>query len=195
MTLAGERLSAFAGWLDASSAPRLSPCGHKRRAPRRGFLGLLKPVVHGNADMVRKGRYAELLPWDFAEPFDGDFAEHSLPLLISFDQCAGLNLPDDADLSLPAGQGRAFERLAHIIGKMEDAAKAHLSPWRAEDGWRDRLCIIVGLSCPDTPIADQIAAQVPPGVDLTAYAVLACPTFKFSRKERVAIGHRLPFIP
>lgn len=145
--------------------------------------------------MVRKGRYAELLPCDFAKPFDAEFDEHSLPLLISFDQCANLDLPDVADLSRPAGQGRAADRFLHVIGKMEDAAKAHLSPWRAEDGWGDRLCIIVALSCPDTPIADQIAAQVPPGVDLTAYTVLAVPIWRFSKKERVAIGHRLPFIP
>lgn len=37
-----------------------------------------------------------------------------------------------------------------------------------------------------------------PGEGATAgngYAVLAVPIWRFSKKEKVAIGHRLPFIP
>lgn len=144
--------------------------------------------------MVVVGRYAEILPWDFSTPPTSDFDPQALPLFISLRQADVLDLPPVADLSPPAGQGRAFDRLAHIVGKMADA-KLRLDPtWRWPDGWRDRLCAVVGLSSPDVPIADQIAAQGLSGINPDV-PLLAVPVFKFSAKERVTIGHRLPFLP
>jgi len=114
VTLAGERLATFARWLDASSASRLSPCAHKRRAPRRGFLGSRLSVVQRHDDMIAKGRFGELLPWDFAKPFDVEFGEQSLPLLFSFDQWDGATLAEAADLSafpsLPSRLGSPVQR-------------------------------------------------------------------------------------
>lgn len=144
--------------------------------------------------MVRKGRYAELLPWDFAKPFDVDFAEHSLPLLISFDQCADLTLPDDADLSRPAEQGRAADRLHQIIGKMEDATMVRQpAPWRDDGGWQARLCAIVGIPSPEMTPQQAVDDAGASGVDLNAFAVLCVPTWAMARKEVACL--RLPFLP
>jgi len=110
---------------------------------------------------------------------------------VSQSQADVLDPPPVADLSPPAGQGRAFERLSHIVGKMADA-KLSLEPtWRWPDGWRNRLCAVVGLSSPDSPIADQIAAQGLSGINADV-PLLAVPVFKFSAKERVTNGNRLP---
>jgi len=42
----------------------------------------------------------------------------------------------------------------------------------------------VGQSDPDTPIADYIAAQMPPDVDLTGVVVLAVPIWRFFKKGK-----------
>jgi len=44
-----------------------------------------------------------------------------------------LGLKLGADLSIPYGKGRAFDRLSRIFGKVEDASKTHMSPGQAED--------------------------------------------------------------
>lgn len=182
-------LSNLSGWLNTSSASYPSPIS--MREPKRNRFG--KPLPHP-VEMVERGRYAEILPWDFATPPTSDFDANALPLFCSLQQAAVLDLPPVAQLGPPSGQGRAFDRIWHMVGKMEDA-KLRLDPtWRWPDGWRDRLVAIVGLSSPDAPIADQIAAQGLSGINPDV-PLLAVPTFKFSAKERAAIGHRLPFLP
>ncbi len=188
-----EALSNLSAWLDKSSEAYPSPASMK--PPKRTYFG--KAIPHP-VEMVVVGRYAEILPWDFLASPTSDFDENALPLFISLEQAGPLNLPPVADLSPPAGQGRAFERLAHIVAKLEDA-KLGLARrdavWRGQDGWQDRQCAVFGLFSADTPVADQIAAQTPPGADLTGVPVLAVAVFKFTLKERVQIAHRLPFIP
>lgn len=188
-----EAFSNLSAWLDKSSQPFPSPASMK--PPTRTYFG--KSIAHP-VEMVVVGRYAEILPWDFSTLPTSDFDEHALPLFISLEQAAALNLPPVADLSPPAGQGRAFERLAHIVAKLEDAKLGlarREAVWRGQDGWQDRQCAILPLFSADTPVADQIATQMPPGVDLTGVPVVAVPVFKFTPKERVATAHRLPFIP
>jgi hypothetical protein len=186
-----QALSNLSGWLNSSSASYPSPCSAK--PPKRNFFN--QPVRSSQpVEMVEMGRYAEILPWDFSTPPTSDFDPQSLPLFCSLQQAAVLDLPPVAQLGPPSGQGRAFDRLWHMVGKMEDA-KLRLDPtWRWPDGWRDRLVAILGLSDPDAPIADQIAAQGLSGINPDV-PLLAVPTFKFSAKERAAIGHRLPFLP
>lgn len=194
MTLAGERLATFAQWLDASSASRLSPCAHKRRAPRRGFLGTRLPVVERPDDMIAKGRFAELLPHDFAKPFDGEFGEQSLPLLFSFDQWDGATLPEAADLSpFPPGQQRVADRVATILFNVETAAAPHLSPWQGRDGTGWAVMCLVGLDDLLQPVADAIRAAGADALDPTV-PVIAIPLWRgWSRKERAKVA--LPFIP
>lgn len=188
-------LSNLSAWLDKSSQAFPSPCSAK--PPKRNMFGGRVPSSQP-VEMVVVGRYAELMPWDTSTPPTSDFDEHALPLFISLEQAEALNLPPVADLSPPAGQGRASERLAHMVAKLEDA-KLGLARrdavWRGQDGWQDRQCAVFGLFSADTPVADQIAAQTPPGVDLTGVPVLAAAVFKFTLKERVQIAHRLPFLP
>ena len=145
--------------------------------------------------MVVVGRYAEILPWDFATLPTSDFDEHALPLFVSLEQAGPLNLEPVADLSPPAGQGRAFDRLTHIVGKMADA-KLRMDPaWRWPDGWRERLCAIVGIPSPDMTLAAAVDAAGASGVDLEAVAVLCVPTWHLTAKERAIVGRRLPFLP
>ncbi|MDM7956602.1 hypothetical protein [Blastomonas sp.] len=194
MTMAGQSLAWFARWLDASSASRLSPCAHKRRAPRRGLLGARMPVVERYDDILVKGRFAELLPHDFNEPFNGEFGEQSLPLLVSFEHCDGLTLPEAADLSpYPPGQPRVAERVASVRFNAETAAKPHLSPWLGKNGngW-PALCLI-GLGDPLQPVADAISAAGADDLD-PHVPVIAIPLWRgFSRKERANVA--LPFVP
>ncbi|WP_218042334.1 hypothetical protein [Sphingobium fuliginis] len=162
---------------------------------RRNFFG--QPIPHA-VEMVIVGRYAEIAPHDFSESPITDQHEHALIFHVSLEQAATLNLPSVMDTSEPSGQGRGFDRLAHIAGKLADA-KLGLArrdaTWRGLDGWQDRQCAIFALFSPDAPVADQIAAQTPPGVDLTGVPVLAVPVWQFTAKERAAIADMLPFIP
>lgn len=195
MTLAGERLATFARWLDASSASRLSPCAHKRRAPRRGFLGSRLPVVQRHDDMIAKGRFGELLPWDFAKPFDVEFGEQSLPLLFSFDQWDGATLAEAADLSaFPLGQQRVADRVATILFNVETAATPHLSRWQGKDGNGWPVMCLVGLDDPQQPVADAVRAadahNLAPDVP-----IIVVPLFGrgWTPKERAKVA--LPFVP
>lgn len=190
MTLAQERLAALSRWLDKSSASYPSPVS--ARPQRRNFFG--HPIPHP-IEMVIVGRYAELLPWDFATLPTSDFDPQSLPLFCSLQQAAVLNLPPVADLSPPSGQGRAADRLHHIVGKMEDTTMTRPSdaPWRADDGWRGRLCAIVGIPSSDMTLADAVDAAGASGVDLDALPLLVVPTWHLLAKERASL--RLPFIP
>lgn len=194
MTLAGERIAWLARWLDASSASRLSPCAHKRRAPRRGFLGMRKPVVQRPDDMILKGRFAELLPWDFAKPFDGDYGEQSLPLLFSVEHCDDVALPEAADLSpFPPGQQRVADRVASIRFNVETAATPHLSPWQGKDGNGWPVMCLVGLHDRLQPVADAVRAAGADGLDPDV-PIIAIPLWRgFTRKERAKVA--LPFIP
>ena len=190
MTPAQGRLKALAGWLDKSSQPFPSPCS--ARAPKHNFFN--QPIPHP-VEMVVVGRFAEILPWDFSTLPTTDFDPQALPLFCSHEDAEALNLAPVADLSPPAGQGRAADRLHQIVGKMEDAAMIRPADaaWRDDGGWRGRLCAIVPLSRPDVPIADQIAAFDLSGIDLDNFIILAVPTWHLTAKERASL--RLPFIP
>lgn len=189
--LAQQRLAALVAWLDKSSASYPSPCSSGRPVSRT-FFG--KPIPNP-VETVVVGRYAEILPWDFDTLPTSDFDPQALPLFVSQSQAEALNLPPVADLSPPSGQGRAFDRLAHMIAKMEDA-RLDLDPtWRSPDGWRDRPCALVGIPSPDMTLAAAVDAAGASGVDLDAFPLLVVPTWHLSAKERVAIGHRLPFLP
>jgi len=187
MTVASN-LANLSAWLDKSSQPFRTPCS--TRAPKRNFFN--QPIPYP-VEMVVIGRYAEILPWDFSTPPTSDFDAHALPLFVSHEQAAALNLPPVADLSPPNGQGRAFDRLTQIVGKMEDALMTLPAPWRAHGDWRDRLCAIVGIPSPDMPIADAVDAAGASGVDLDAFPLLAVPTWHLTAKERANL--RLPFLP
>lgn len=190
MTLAEQRLAELARWLDKSSASFPSPCSAK--PPRRTFFG--KPIPHP-VEMVVVGRYAEILPWDFDTLPTSDFDPQALPLFVSQSQTEALNLPPVADLSPPSGQGRAFDRLWHMVAKMEDARLGLDPTWRTQDGWQARPCALVGIPSPDMTLAAAVDAAGASGVDLDAVPLLVVPTWHLSAKERVAIGHRLPFLP
>jgi hypothetical protein len=186
-------LSNLNGWLNMSSEANPSPCSKK--PPKRNWFG--RAIPHP-VEMVTVGRYAEIAPVDFSEPPITNFHEHALIFHVSLEQAATLNLPPVMDTSEPIGQGRGFERLKHMWDKLADAkfGLARRDPaWRAEDGWQDRQCAIFPLYSPDTPIAVHIAAQTPPGVDLTGVPVLAVPVWQFTAKERATIAHMLPFLP
>lgn len=169
---AATRLSRLAAWLDKSSASRPSPMG----------------------DTMVFGRYAELLPWDFDEPPTEDFAEHALPLFVSYEQANGVTLPEAADLSPPRGQLRAFFRLQHLLFRMEDAA-LNLAWHGKAQGDQLPVCAVVGLSEPAQPIAAAVAAAGAGAIDLDAVPLLAVPLWAMSPKERAEVGLRLPFLP
>lgn len=190
MTPAHERLKAFAGWLDKSSQSFPSPIS--AREPKRNFFN--QPIPHP-VEMVIVGRFAEILPWDFATLPTTDFDSQALPLFVSHQQAEPLNLAPVADLSPPAGQGRAADRLHQIVGKMEDAAMSRPADaaWRDDGGWRDRLCAIVGIPSPDMTLADAVDAAGASGVDLDAFPLLIVPTWHLTTKERASL--RLPFLP
>lgn len=190
-----DPLKNLSAWFDKSSEGYPSPCSNKppKRTMFGGRIASSQPV-----ETVTVGRYAEIAPHDFSELPITDFHEHALIFHVSLEQAATLDLPPVMDTSEPSGQGRGFDRLSHVLGKLADA-KLGLArrdgAWRSEDGWQDRQCAVFALSDPNTPIADQIAAQMPPGVDLTGVVVLAVPVWRFTAKERATIAHMLPFIP
>ena len=190
-----DALSNLSAWLNKSSESYPSPTSNK--PPKRNRFGGRIPSSEP-VEMVTVGRYAEIAPHDFSEPPIADFHEHALIFHVSLEQAATLDLPPIMDTSEPSGQGRGFDRLAHVVGKLADAKfglARRDATWRSEDGWQDRQCAVFALSDPHAPIADQIAAQTPPGVDLTGVVVLAVPVWRFTAKERATIAHMLPFIP
>jgi len=187
--LAQQRLTALARWLDKSSASYPSPCSTGRPVSRT-FFG--KPIPNP-VETVVVGRYAEILPWDFATLPTSDFDPQALPLFVSHEQAEPLNLPPVADLSPPSGQGRAADRLHMIVGKMEDATLRFDPAWRTQEGWQDRLCAIVGIPSPDMPLAAAVNAAGASGVDLDAFPLLVVPTWAMARKEAASL--RLPFLP
>lgn len=194
MTLAGQHLSEFARWLDASSASRLSPCAHKRRAPRRSFLGMRKPVVERPDDMIAKGRYGELLPWDFNEPPTDDFNDQALCLFVSFDHAEGVKLGESADLGFAPGQPSAYARLLHVTHKLQDTADAaKAGHWRFK-GDAFPLLTLVGVPAPDMPIGAACEASGVAWAD-SAVPVIATPLWRFSRKQQAELRALLPFIP
>lgn len=168
MTTAATRLAELAVWLDKSSA--------NGRAPMGGVM--------------LRGRFAEILPWDFDELPTTDFAEHALPLFVPMDQATGVSLPEAADLTAPAGQQRAFFRLNHLLFRLGDAALD--LPWRA-GGDKLPLCAVVGLSDPAMTLWDAVDAAGAGDVDLNAVPLLCAPLWAMSPKERAAL--RLPFLP
>lgn len=189
MTLAGQSIETFARWLDASSASKLSPCAHKRRAPKRGFLGARLPVVHRHDDMITKGRFGELLPVNFAEPFDCDYHPNALPLLISFEHAADVTLPDTADLGDPPHQPRVADRLASIVFKVQEAdhAQRHGLPG---NGW-PVMAILPLLDPATTPqqVVDAFGADhLDPDMP-----IIVVPVFKgWTRKEVRALKAFIP---
>ena len=188
-----EPLKNLSAWFDKSSEAYPSPVS--MREPKRNWFG--RAIPHP-VEMVTVGRYAEIAPHDFSQPPVVDFHEHALICHVSLEQAATLDLPPVMDTSEPTGQGRGFDRLKHVAGKLADAkfGLARRDPvWRAEDGWQDRQCAFFPIYSADTPIAAQIAAQMPSGVDLTGVPVLAVPVWQFTAKERATIAHMLPFIP
>ena len=189
-----DALSNLTSWMNESSESYPSPASMK--PPKRNMFN--QPVKSHPVEMVTVGRYGEIAPHDFSEPPITDHHEHALIFHVSLEQAATLNLPPIMDTSEPSGQGRGFDRLKHMAGKLADA-KLVLArrdrTWRGLDGWQDRLCAIFPLFSPDTPLGIQIAAQMPPGVDLTGVPVLAVNVFMFTAKERATIAHMLPFIP
>lgn len=192
-----EPLANFSGWLDKSSQSCPTPnAAHRIEYPRRNLFG--QPIKPQGIEMVVVGRFGEIAPHDFSQPPITAFHEHALIFHVALGQAATLNLPPVMDTSEPSGQGRGFDRLKHIAGKLADA-KFLLArrdrTWRSEDGWQNRLVAIFALDDPDTPVAAQIAAQTPPGVDLAGMVVLAVPVWQFTAKERATIRHMLPFIP
>ena len=144
--------------------------------------------------MIVKGRFAELLPWDFAKPFDGEYGEQSLPLLISFEDAAGVPLGETADLSpFPPGQQRVADRVASIRFNVETAATPHLSPWLGQNGNGWPVMGLVGLHDPLQPVADAIHAAGADGLGPDV-PIIAIPLWRgFTRKERAKVA--LPFIP
>jgi len=172
MTLAAEKLKAFADWLDKSSSQRRSPMG----------------------DAVLVGRYAEIIPVSFDDPPPTDFDPMALPLFVSVEQAAELTLPDVADVGFPEGQLRPAFRLGSIAGRVEDAAIAHMTPWHGKDGNGMPVMALIGLTDPLQPISAAISADL---FDLDAFPVIACPLWAsgFSAKERADILTKLPFLP
>lgn len=167
------RLAGLAKWLDASSKAWRSPMG----------------------DNVPRGRYAEILPWDFDALPSTDFAEHALPLFVPMDQATDVALPEVADLGAPAGQQRAFFRLNHLLFRLGDAALD--LPWRGH-GPDDNLplCAVVGLTGPAMPLWDTVDAAGGTGVDLNAVPLLRAPLWAMLPNERAELlATRLPFIP
>lgn len=191
MTPAQTALAWFAGWLAKSSAPEPSPCSSARPV-KRTFFG--KPLPNP-VEMVVRGQWGELLPWDFAEVPTTDFSPNALPLFVSFEQATNLALPATADLSDPPGQIRPGLRLDHALSKLEDARLALPMPWRSpEDRWP--LMAIVGLDDPQEPISGAVARVGAVGVDLDAHPLIAVPLWALSPADRAhVIANRLPFLP
>ena len=173
MTLAAEKLKAFADWLDKSSAQRRSPMG----------------------DAVLVGRYAEIIPVSFDDPPPTDFDPMALPLFVSVEQAADLTLPDVADVGFPFGQLRPAFRLGTIAGRVEDAAIAHMTPWHGKDGNGMPVVALIALTDPLQPISAAISAAGGDGVDLDAVPLLACPLWEMLPKERAEILTKLPVLP
>ena len=148
-----------------------------------------KPVVERHDDMIAKGRFGELLPVSFAEPFDDDYHANALPLLISFEHAADVALPDTANLGDPPYQPRVADRLASIVFKVQEAAHAQRHGLKG-NGW-PVMAILPLLDPATTPQqavetfgADALAPDVP---------IIVVPVFRgFTRKEVRALK---PFIP
>ena len=188
---AADHLAALARWGDQSSEPYHTPNSRARAShPPRNFFG--QPIPQP-VEKVAVGRYFEIIPWDFTTAPTTDFDANALPLFVSFEQAEALNLPPVADLSPPSSQGRAFDRLDYILGKMEDACGARGMAWRADDGWYGRRAHVVALDDPLEPIADAIRRV---GADdaSPAFPTLAAPLFKMTRKERDGFAGRLPLV-
>ncbi|MFN3846526.1 MAG: hypothetical protein ACK4RZ_12010 [Paracoccaceae bacterium] len=196
MTLAGQRLGQFAQWLDASSASRLTPCAARRRDnPPRAIYGAKRKPVERWDDVMTRGRFGELLPWDFSKPFDEPYDDQALPLLVSFDQCADVALAEVADLGPPASQLRAFHRLLHIVHRVQDAsdaAKAGIERFKADTF---PTLALVGMDDPTEPVSAAVARAGADRLGLDAVPVVAVPLWRLARKERAGVRTVLPFIP
>lgn len=139
--------------------------------------------------MIMKGRFAELLPVNFAEPFDCDYHPNALPLLISFEDAATVTLGDTANLGDPPYQPRVADRLASIVFKVQEADRAQRHGLKG-NGWP--VMSILPLLDPATTPQQAVAAF---GADGLApdVPIVVVPVFKgFTRKEVRAMK---PFIP
>lgn len=157
MTVAQSRLADLARWIAASSGPRSTPLG-------------------GDTDV---GRYACIMPCDFAEPPRTDFDAEALPLFVSVDQAEGVATgPIVTDA--PASQDKAVQRICHICWK----AGTDLPP-----------LAIVGLDDPQEPISGAVERAGADAVNPATYPVVAVPLWAFSAADRAIIAARLPVLP
>ncbi|CAH0498054.1 hypothetical protein [Novosphingobium sp. CECT 9465] len=136
--------------------------------------------------MLAKGRFAELLPVNFAEPFDCDYHPNALPLLISFDDAADVSLPDSADLGDPPFQPRTALRLASILFSTQQAAASGMASWHGADG--NGLAGPKLRASPGPATTPQGAIRLAGADDLDPNApVVVVPLFKLRRKEVAAL--------
>lgn len=157
MNIAQIRLSALATWLASSSASRKSPLG----------------------DATDVGRYACIVPSDFAEPPQVGGFPGSLMLFVSNEQAEGVNTGPVVGAA-PPSQDREAARLGHILWKIG----TDLPPMA-----------VVGLETPEEAIADAVERAGASGVDLDTVPLLAVPLYALSTVDRRAIAARLPVLP
>ena len=158
MNAAQRTIAKLSEWLDESSTGRLSPLGRP----------------------ISVGRYASLCPCLFEAAPIPIFADEALPLYVAGSQAEGVAIAM-MQTSAPAGQPHMWERLAHILFRMEDRTLP--------------LCAMVPLIDPGEPIVAAVERAGLAGVDLTAVAVLAVPLWSVPAAQRPDIARRLPLLP
>lgn len=125
------------------------------------------------------GRYACIVPCDFAEPPRTDFDAEALPLFVSVDQAEGVATgPIVTDV--PASQDKAVQRICHICWK----AGTDLPP-----------LAIVGLDDPQEPISGAVERAGADAVNPATYPVVAVALWAFSAADRAILAARLPVLP
>jgi len=147
-------------------------------------------------DVIARGRYAELLWWLFDDRPTDDFDDQCLCFYVEASQADSLALDAPADLGPPphGGQPSAFNRLLHVVHRLQDAVDvAKAGPWRFRgDAWPPMA--LVGIPSPDTTIRAACdaaeASALPDDVP-----VLATPLWRYRRWQREQLSTMLPFLP
>ena len=159
-TLAQKRLAALESWFSRNSEGRNTPNGN---------------------ETLLVGRYASIIPFDFALPPPTAFDPQALLFLVSEDQCDGMSIAEFDQRDAIDSQRDVAERLIHVLFLAEDR--------------RLPACAIVGLTDPAEPIADAVGRARVAGVDLDSLPVLAVPLWALAQGPRDRLAARLPFAP
>lgn len=130
----------------------------------------------GNTEI---GRYACIVPCDFAEPppIEGD--PGCLLLFVSAEQASGVQTGPIVTVA-PPSQDKAGMRLGHVVWKIG----TDLPP-----------LAIVGLVDPNEPIADAVARAGADTLNPATYPILATPLWAITPADRAIIAARLPVLP